>query len=576
MSHTLKEKNRVTQSFPYDSMDNPTFEHSETSASASTNSRSRKNDRNESTAVNKDRNAVPDDNTGHLASEMVTEVSKKVSEAPPGSTPDENKDRLVKEVFKKVSEAPPGPIPDLVELKKELGLWDGVSIIIGIIIGSGIFVSPSNVLKYTGSVGMSLTIWVVTGLMTMTGALCYAELGTMIPKSGGAYAYILEAFGPIPAFLILSFHLTILIPSSRAINCLTFATYLLQPIFPSCMAPPYIAVRLVAAAMLCLIVYINCSGIKFGTRVQDTFAILKVVSLIVIIVAGFYHMAQGHVENLQNAMEGTVYSLSSIATAFYSTLFAYSGWNSLNSITEELKDPYRNLPRAIAISLVTVIIVYTLTNIAYFAVLTPEEILASNAVAVTFGSRMLGVLAWIISLFVACSTFGNANGDIITQSRLQFVGAREGHLPRFLTLIHVKNYTPITSIICVVIIPFFMLLAPDLGSLLAYTSFSGNLTDLLCVLALLWLRYKDPDRHRPIKVWLGFPIIFLLLTVFVVTFPVVQRPIEIGVAAGIFLCGLIVYYFTIHLKFKFVSNVMDKITHFCQKLLFCVEEEKVE
>ncbi|XP_064101239.1 Y+L amino acid transporter 2-like [Macrobrachium nipponense] len=519
-------------------MDNPAFDNTEKSASYQTSLPPRKDGR-------------PSSEPQNVDSQGTTVTSKKVLTQPDTSTP-------------------------LVGLKKELSLWNGVGIIIGIIIGSGIFVSPGNVLRNTGSVGMSLIVWVGTGLMSIVGALCYAELGTMIPKSGGAYAYVLEAFGPVPAFLILWIHITIQRPSARSINALTFATYLLQPTFPSCMVPPYAAVRLIAAALLFIITYINCAGIKFGTRVQDSFAVLKIASLVVIVVAGFYHLATGHTENLQDLMAGTVDSPSSIATALYSTLFAYSGWNSLNGLTEELKDPFRNFPKAIAISLGTVIIIYTLTNIAYFVVLTPEEILASSAVAVTFGSRMLGFLGWIISLFVACSTFGNCNGNVITQSRLHFAGAREGQLPSCLTLVNVKRFTPIPAIISVDIIPLIMLLVPEMSSLLAYTSFTRNLTDFLCVLALLWLRYKEPDRHRPIKVWLGFPILFLGLTIFVALFPVIQRPIEIGVATGVFLCGLIVYYLTQHLKFKVVNDAMDKLTYLCQILLVSVQAEKID
>ncbi|XP_066982989.1 Y+L amino acid transporter 2-like isoform X2 [Macrobrachium rosenbergii] len=403
-------------------MDNPAFDNSESPAGYQTN--------------------LPAKKDGWPSDKSSPTDQRRISES-------QNVDSQGTSVSPEKVSSQPDPSTPLVGLKKEFSLWNGVGIIIGIIIGSGIFVSPGNVLRYTGSPGMSLIVWVVTGLMSITGALCYAELGTMIPKSGGAYAYILEAFGPVPAFLILWIHITIQRPSSRSINALTFATYLLQPIFPSCMAPPYVAVRLIAAALLFTISYINCVGIKFGTRVQDSFAVLKITSLMVIIAAGSYHLAQGHTENLQDLMEGTVDSPSSIATAFYSTLFAYSGWNSLNTLTEELQNPYRNLPKALAISLVTVIIIYTLTNVAYFVVLTPEEILASSAVAVTFGSRMLGFLGWIISLFVACSTFGNCNGNVITQSRLHFAGAREGQLPFCLTLINVKTCTPVASLISV-------------------------------------------------------------------------------------------------------------------------------
>lgn len=490
-----------------------------------------------------------------------------------------------KETFKRSSSVTENPeeIPEkcastneLVQLKRQLGLWNGVGMIVGIMIGSGIFVSPGNVVRYSGSVGMSLMVWVGTGLLSMTGALCYAELGTMIPKSGGSYIYIYEALGSVPAFLTMWINMIILSPASRAIGLITFATYFLQPIFPDCPSPPYLAVRLLALTMLGFATYINCAGVKLGTRLQDSLTVTKVLALILIIAVGIHHVATGHVENFRDPMQGTIVEVSSIATAFYASSFAYGGWNSLNALMEELKDPYKNLPLAIAISLTCVTLIYTLTNAAYFAVLTPAEIMASSAVAVTFGSRTLGVMAWIISFFVACSTFGNLNGGLIAQSRTVYAAAREGHFPQCLALIHVNNYTPITSVISVVMFPAIMVFVPDVGSLLTYTAFAGSLTSVLSVSSLLWLRYKEPEKPRPIKVWIGIPIFYMVLLVLLAALPVMKRPIEIGAAVCIIIIGLVVYYFAIYKKIKVIGDLMDKVTYVCQMLFQCVEEEKIE
>ncbi|XP_066982985.1 Y+L amino acid transporter 2-like [Macrobrachium rosenbergii] len=499
-------------------------------------------------------------------------LERKPAPSPDGSPSEESKQKKKKKKEKEIDDSN----SSVVELKKELGLANGVGIIVGIMIGSGIFVSPGNVVRYTGSVGMSLMVWVASGLMTMFGALCYSEMGTMIPRSGGSYTYILEAFGPVPAFLTLWINLVIQSPGSRAIGMITFANYLLQPLFPNCSAVPYLAVRFVALSMLGLATYVNCAGVRFGTRLQDSLTITKTLALILVIVVGIHHLARGHVENYVDAMAGTIYNPASIATAFYSSGFAYGGWNALNSVLEELKDPYKNLPRAIAISIASVTLIYTLTNVAYFAVLTPSEVLSSNAVAVTFGNRTLGILAWVISIFVACSTYGNLNGGLMTQSRVVYAGAREGHLPRFLTLIHVHNKTPVVSLVCIVILPAIMLFVPDVGSILAYTSFTGSVVSIMSVSSLLWLRYKEPDRHRPIKVWLGFPIIYLIMCVFVAVFPIIRRPVEIGVGAFAFAVGLLVYYVALHLKIKPIGDAMEKVMYVCQLLFLCVEEEKAQ
>ncbi|XP_076038574.1 Y+L amino acid transporter 2-like isoform X5 [Oratosquilla oratoria] len=336
-----------------------------------------------------------------------------------------------------------------VKLKVELGLLDGIGIIVGIIIGSGIFVSPVGVLKYSGSVGMALIIWIISGLFSMVGALCYAELGTMVPRSGGDYAYIREAFGPLPAFLYLWVALVIIMPTGNTIIALTFANYILQPLFPNCEVPDT-SLRLIAAGIICFLTWINCTNVKLAAKVQGVFTVTKVFALIIIISAGTYHMCTGNTKNYSEPFKNTNWNVADICTAFYQGLFSYAGWNYLNFVVEEIKNPYVNLPRAIMISLPLVTVVYVLANVAYFGVLTADEMLATSAVAVLFGNRILGAAAWIMPFFVACSTFGSLNGGIFASSRLFFVGAREGHLPQVLSLINIHKYTPVPSLIFLV------------------------------------------------------------------------------------------------------------------------------
>lgn len=173
-------------------------------------------------------------------------------------------------------------------------------------------------------------------------------------------------------------------------------------------------------------------------------------ALLVIVAAGAWYLFSGHTENWNEPMKNTLTQPGLIALAFYNGLFSYSGWNYLNFVTEELKDPYKNLPKAICISMPVVTIIYVVANVAYFSVLTSEEMLSSNAVAVTFGDRMLGFMSWLMPFFVACSTFGSLNGAIFASSRLFFVGARNGHLPAAISLINVNCLTPVPSLIFLV------------------------------------------------------------------------------------------------------------------------------
>ncbi|XP_050717904.1 Y+L amino acid transporter 2-like [Eriocheir sinensis] len=464
------------------------------------------------------------------------------------------------------------------KLKKELGLMDGVGIIVGIIIGSGIFVSPKGVLQFSGSVGVALIVWAVSGLLSLVGALCYAELGTLIPRSGGDYAYIYEAFGPLPAFLFLWVTLLVILPTSNTVMALTFATYIIKPAFPNCDVIPQVPVKLLAAVVICFLTWLNCTNVKWAKTVQGVFTAGKVLALSLIIGAGVYHLAAGNTKNYDNIFYNTNWSVTGISTAFYQGLFSFAGWNTLNFVVEEVREPYKTLPRAIAISLPIVTLIYFLTNVAYFAVLDTDEILSSNAVALSFSSEVLGVVAYAMPLFVALSTFGSLNGLIFACSRLFFVGAREGHLPQVLALISTKSFTPVPALVFQGIMTLCMLGTSDTMVLINYVSFSESVFVFMSISALLWLRYKEPNRKRPIKVWLWVAILFFVVSIFLVVFPVVERPVELGVAIGICLAGVPVYLLCVKQAGKSVrfSAFMGKVTSVCQLLCTGLPEEQQE
>ncbi|XP_015352561.1 B(0,+)-type amino acid transporter 1 [Marmota marmota marmota] len=468
--------------------------------------------------------------------------------------------------------------PKTTSLQKEVGLVSGICIIVGTIIGSGIFISPKSVLSNTETVGPCLIIWAACGILATLGALCFAELGTMITKSGGEYPYLMEAFGPIPAYLFSWTSLMVMKPSSFAIICLSFSEYVCAPFYSGC-KPPETVIKCLAAAAIMLITTVNALSVRLGSYVQNFFTAAKLVIVAVIIISGLVLLAQGNTKNFENSFEGTKLSVGTVSLAFYNGLWAYDGWNQLNYITEELKDPFRNLPRAIVIGIPLVTVCYILMNIAYFAVMSPTELLQSQAVAVTFGDRVLYPASWVVPLFVAFSTIGAANGTCFTAGRpykspsplLSSVFATpKDDSQQMRGLYRRCASNTIDGIIATIYI-----IPGDINSLVNYFSFAAWLFYGLTILGLIVMRFTKKDLERPIKVPIFIPILVTLISVFLVLAPIISRPAWEYLYCVLFiLSGLIFYFLFVYYKFGWAQKISKPVTMYLQMLMEVVPPEK--
>ncbi|CAH1109446.1 unnamed protein product [Psylliodes chrysocephalus] len=460
----------------------------------------------------------------------------------------------------------PGAIEDdAIHLKRRVGLISGVALIVGTMIGSGIFVSPSGLLERTGSIGMSFVIWMACGLLSLLGALSYAELGTMNTSSGAEYAYFMDAFGAPPAFLFSWASTLVLKPSQMAIICLSFGKYAVEAFVFEC-EPPEIVVKMVALLAMVVILYVNCYSVNLATSVQNVFTAAKLVAVLIVVLGGAYKMIEGNTQHLMQPFKNTKYSIGNIATAFYTGLWAYDGWNNLNYVTEEIKNPSRNLPRSIVIGIPLVTICYALINISYLTVMSPMEMMTSEAVAVTFGNRVLGVMAWLMPLSVTVSTFGSANGTLFAAGRLCFAASREGHLLDILSYVHIRRYTPSPGLIFHSLIAGAMVMYGTIDSLIDFFSFTAWMFYGGAMVALIVMRHTKPNYPRPYKVPIIIPYLVLVISVYLIIGPIVDKPTIQYLYATFFILGGMVFYIPfVHYKLRI--PFMDGVTVFLQMLL---------
>ena len=401
-------------------------------------------------------------------------------------------------------------------LVRALGPVDASMLVVGGIIGSGIFLAPSIVARTVGSPRLSLAAWVAGGLLALCGAVCYAELGAAIPETGGTYAFLRRAYRtPLIGFLYAwSFFF---VSATGAIAALgsAFATYAMVLLRPAGGAPVW-AVPLVAAGAIGLLSAINCIGVRRGGHLQTFLTLLKLGVLVGIVIAGVRRGSGGQFLPVFPSPASTARTWSAFGAALIPVLFAYSGWPLASYVAGEIRDPQRNIPLATIGGLLAVIAIYLAINVAYLAVL-PFSVLAhSTVVASDAMQRAVGPGGAIfVAVAVVLSTAGALNAAILGYPRVGFALAADRLFPAWLRRVHPRYHTPVVAIAVQGGLAMVFAVSGSYERILGYFAFVDYFFFAFAVAAVIVLRVREPELPRPYRVW-GYPftpLIFLGIAV---------------------------------------------------------------
>ncbi|XP_064312935.1 cystine/glutamate transporter isoform X1 [Phalacrocorax carbo] len=362
-------------------------------------------------------------------------------------------------------------------------------------------------------------------------------------------------------------------PANSAVVSLAFGRYMLEPFFAPC-AAPVPAVKLVSLLGYYMVLTLNSWSVTWSARLQTALSVIKLLALALIIVPGMMLLAKGHTENFQDAFDRQSLVLDKLPLAFYAGMFAYSGWFQTSFVREELVRPERNIPLAVIVSVITVIVGYMLTNISYYTVLGTQDVLASPAVAASFVQRAFKSLISVVPVLVALSCFGTMNGGILTFSRTLFVASREGQWPPLFSMIHIRRHTPLPAVMLMFPLVTAMVCIGDIYHLMNFFSFSRWLFIGLATLGLIVHRHRHPELRSPFKVPLFVPVSFTIICLFTVAMSFYSDPVNISIGCTMVLSGFPVYYLIIHKQMSsHCRSPFYYLTHKLQLLLEVVQQE---
>jgi APA family basic amino acid/polyamine antiporter len=383
------------------------------------------------------------------------------------------------------------------QLPRKLGLVDATMIVIGIVIGSGIFLLPNLIARALPSGPAIIAVWVVAGVLSYFGALAYAELGAMMPDTGGQYVYLREAYGEWCAFLCGWVFVLAVIPGGIAFLATGFSIYLAHfiPLGPGMR-------NVISLLLVAILSAANYIGVREGAWIQRIFTSLKILGLALVIAAAFF------APNVQRTAQSTsaAFSYAGIGITMTACLMAYNGWSYVSFVAGEITHPQRNVPRALALGMGVVMVLYVSANLAYMNVLTVPEIAATERVGAAVAERTMGSYgSAALSAVVLMSIVGAINGCILTGARIPFAQSRDGLFFERFGRIHPRFETPAFAIGVQAVWSGVVIVTGSYESLSAYTILSAWLFYTLSVAAVWVLRRKLPDAARPYRMW-GYPV----------------------------------------------------------------------
>ena len=426
------------------------------------------------------------------------------------------------------------------DLRRSLGFTDLLLITVGTVIGSGIYLVPSIVLRQTGGqTSLALTVWAVAGVLSLLGALTYAELGGMRPEAGGLYAYIRDAFGPLPAFLYGWASFVIIASGSIATLAVAFRNYL------TALVPmPWLPGWVVPVLVIAVVAAINVRGTRDSANVQNwttaaKAGVLLILSLLLIVRGGGTTASAAPMEVTPGG------SLAAgLGAAMIGVLWAYEGWQYVTFSAGEARDPQRTFPRAISIASVFLIVLYLLANVGYIAALGPAGAANSQRVAADAVATVIGPTAGtIVAALILVSIFSALNGLVLTTPRMYYAMARDRLFFQRLAAVHPKFGTPAFAIMTLC---GWAMLGAATGSfeqLLTYVVFAGWIFYALGALAVFVFRRREPNAARPYRVP-GYPVtplLFVLAAAALVVNTLITQPGRAAVGLGFVAFGAPVY-----------------------------------